>query len=102
MDIKPTSVDNLIRDGKTGTYYARIKIKQKVYIRSLRTETITDAKLRLPDKLDEIRNSAPGVAEITMDTRATFADAVAIYTREVNEDTRLVPATKEFRLRPAA
>lgn len=103
MKIEPTKVNNLIRDGDTGIYYARIKIRQKVYIRSLEETTLSNAKLRLQDKLNEIRNSLPdGPAEIHLDSRAKFEDAVKVYEKEVDENNRLEDSSKEFRLRPIA
>ena len=55
------------------------------------------AKLRLPDKLAELRGSVP--AEIEASPKITFEGVMEIYKAEVNAHPRLKPAAKQFRLR---
>lgn len=101
MKIEATNTQNLIRDGDSGIYYVRVKIAQRSYLRSLETESATTAKLRLPDKLKEIRDSVPqGEALGPLNRDSTFADAVEVYTKFVNENGRWKATTKEARLRP--
>ena len=105
MEIIPTKVNNLIRDGKTDIYYARIKIRQKVFTRSLGRDAITKeiALLRLPDMLQQIRNSVPTSATgAPLNPKATFRDVYSVYKSAVENDADLAPSTKEFRLRPAS
>ena len=99
----PTATQNLVKDGKTGTYYARVKIKGLTKYRSLETTVATTAKLRLQDKLKDIRESYPAEgATGPLEISATFSHAAALYTSEVNADPRLEDASKDARLRPLA
>jgi len=47
MKIESTSVQNLVMDGVTGIFYARVKINQRTLYRSLETTKLSTAKLRL-------------------------------------------------------
>lgn len=78
-------------------YYARAKIRGKIVWRSLETTTFTVAKLRLPDELKKLREAAP--TEVKLDSKLTFEQAVELYKQQVNENPRLKPRAKEFRLR---
>ena len=99
MRIESTSVKNLIKDGDSGIYYARIKIRQRVIVRSLETDVPTTAKLRLPDKLAEIRTQTNADPDVPLEYRATFEEALKLYEIEVAHDINLADSTKEFRLR---
>jgi len=101
MQIESTSVPYLIRDGESGIYYARVKVGGKIKIRSLETDKVSTAKLRLNDKVDEIRESVPVAESLDLDHNSTFDDAFQLYKKDVESDTRLEPSTKEFRLRQA-
>jgi hypothetical protein len=48
-------VPNLLQYVRTGTYFARTKVKGKTIRLSLGTQSFTTARLRLPDKLKEVR-----------------------------------------------
>ena len=48
-------VPNLLQYVVAGTYYARCKVKGKPVRASLESDVFTTAKLRLPDKLKELR-----------------------------------------------
>jgi len=91
MDIKPTGVNNLARDGKTGIYYARKKILEKTKYRSLRTKSKETAILILAGKVQEILDEfAPAESRtIQLGANATFADAVKIYDLEIEVDPNL-------------
>jgi len=103
MKIIPTSTQNLVKDGDTGVYYARLKIQGLNKYRSLDTKVATTAKLRLPDKLKEIRESVPtGTVAAGMDLKSKYEELALIYTRQVQADPKLRPASKEVRLRPIA
>jgi integrase len=96
MKFKATTVTNLLR-GENGGYYLRARIRGKLIWRSLDTETFSVAKLRLPDKLAELRGTSPTEVELT--PKITFEEAMELYKIEVNANTRLKPAAKVFRLR---
>ena len=44
-----TSVTNLVRNGQSGGYYARVRFNSKEKWKSLKTSTLSVAKLRLAD-----------------------------------------------------
>ena len=44
-----TPVANLVRYKPSGTYFARVRIRGKLFLQSLKTEVMTVAKLRLVD-----------------------------------------------------
>ncbi|MBI2512520.1 MAG: tyrosine-type recombinase/integrase [Opitutae bacterium] len=102
MDIVGTDTRNLIRDAETGIFYARIKIQQRIYVRSLETTKITTARVLLPDKLKEIRESVPtaGAKGGVLERNAKFADAAEIYRAQVQQSSRLAPSSVDAKLRP--
>jgi hypothetical protein len=103
MKIIPTSTQNLVKDGDTGVFYARLKIQGLNKYRSLDTKVATTAKLRLPDKLKDIRENAPtGTVAAGMNLKSKYEELATLYTRQVQADPKLRPASKEVRLRPLA
>jgi integrase len=98
MKVAATAVTNLVRNAESGTYYARVKHRGKIVWKSLETDVFTTAKTRLPDKVKEIRKTAP--LEPGVSASMSFREGVEIYRREVNR-MRLKDSSKEFRLRPA-
>lgn len=104
MKISATTVQNLIRDGETDVYYARVRCNGRLIIQTLDTKVFTTAKLRLPDKLKEIRETEPQDHTMAggLERNATFDDAAKRYAAQVNSDPRLQPASREARVRPLA
>ena len=103
MKVISTATQNLVKDGDTGVYYARLKIQGLNKYRSLDTKVSTTAKLRLQDKLNEIRESVPtGTVASGLDLKSTFEEVALIYTQQVQADPKLRPASKKVRLRPIA
>ena len=84
-------VPNLLQYVVAGTYYARCKVKGKPVRVALDTDVFTTAKLRLPDKLKEIRKPKAVVG--------TFADGRLQYERQTNSDHTLAELSKAYRLR---
>jgi integrase len=74
-----------------GTYYARCKVGRKSIRASLETDVFTTAKLRLPDKLKELRTPKAEVG--------TFMDGRLRYEAETQNDYTLAPLSKTYRLR---
>jgi integrase len=103
MKIISTGTQYLFKDGDSGIYYTRVKIAGKQKTRSLGTTVATTAKLRLQDKLKEIREECPADGTTgQLEIAATFSEAAKHYTSEVKNDPRLADASKEARLRPLA
>lgn len=84
---------NLVQHTPTGTFYARIKLRRKLFRVSLDTDIFTTAKLRLPDKLKELQKPKAEVG--------TFADGRLKYEAETRNDYTLAPLSKTYRLRCA-
>src|SRR5439155_13213744 len=84
-------VPNLLQYVISGTYYARRKTEGKSVRTSLETKVFTVAKLRLPDKLEELRKPKAEVG-IFADGRLKFED-------QTNCDHTLAELSKAYRLR---
>ncbi len=84
-------VPNLLQYVVAGTYYARCKVKGKPVRIALDTDVFTKAKLRLPDKLKEMRKPKAVVG--------SFADGRLQFERQTNSDHTLAELSKVYRLR---
>src|SRR3569833_1014595 len=83
--------ENLVQHVPTGTIYASLKLNGKTVRASLETDVFTTAKLRLPDKLKELRT--PKVVA------GTFGQYAETFRSKTNADAMLSPAGKTYRLR---
>lgn len=89
-------VPNLVRFVASGVYFARIRVKGKLIRRSLKTKTLSVAKLRLAD----LEKSERQMAEHSLAYDAgkmLFADALATFRQRLHGDASLKPRTKEHR-----
>lgn len=102
MKIEGTDTRNLVRDGETKIFYARIKIQQRIYVRSLETNKITTARVRLADKLKEIRESVPSQLNTSgaLELKARFGEVAQVYRSQVGQAHRLAESSVEAKLRP--
>src|SRR5258707_725109 len=82
-------VPNLLQYVRTGTYFARTKVEGKSIRLSLETDVFTTAKLRLSDKLKEIRKPRPVLG--------TFGQARQQYERDLENEHTLKENTKRYR-----
>jgi integrase len=99
MKFTSTTVPNLLK-GENGTYYVRVRVCGRLIWRTLETESFTVAKLRLPDKVAELRKAVGAAAsETKLSPKITFGEAANLYKAEINHHPRLKPRAKEFRLR---
>ena len=90
-----TQYANLIRYVPSGTYYARIRIRGKLLRKSLATDLISVAKLRLGD-LEKTERQAGESKESVADGRMTVGQAMDILRERVAGDPSLKPRTKEY------
>jgi integrase len=90
-----TPVANLIRNVQSGNYYARIRVRGKLIWKSLKTDRITVAKLRLGDFHKEERQRAAACKAVARG-EMTFGDALAAYKKKVESDPNIKSATKEY------
>jgi integrase len=94
-DWQKTQYANLIRYVPSGTYYARIRIRGKLLRKSLNTDLISVAKLRLND-LEKAERQALENKNALGNGKMTFGQAAEIYRQRVQGDASLKPRTKEY------
>lgn len=90
-----TSVQNLIRYGPSGTYFARFKIGRKLIRKSLETTVFSVAKQRLPDKIREFRARHESVKAFA-NGKMTVGDAAHAYEAKVDASASLKPRSKDY------
>jgi len=92
-------VPNLLQYVIAGTYYARCKVNGKPVRASLDTEVFSVAKLRLADKLKELRKPKAVVGSFG-DGRLKYESETANgYTSKKNRFVKLAPLSITYRLR---
>ena len=91
-----TPVPNLVRYRASGTFFARIRVGGKLIRKSLKTKTLSVAKLRLTDLEKEERTKAEANQNATQG-KMTFAQARDIYLSNLDANKSLMPRTKEYR-----
>jgi len=91
-----TPVANLVRHVQSGTYYARIRVRGKLIWKSLKTDRISVAKLRLSDFHREERQRAAAQTAVARG-KMTFADALETYRERLKGDHSLKERSKAYR-----
>jgi integrase len=94
-DWQKTQYSNLIRYIPSGTYYARLRVKGKLIRRSLKTDTLTVAKLRLAD-FEKHERQISESSDATRKGRITMCEAVDIYTQRKAGDASLKSRTRAY------
>lgn len=94
-----TNVTNLLRNGQSGTYYARVKVNGKEKWRTLKTKVFSVAKLKLGDVEREERSKGlVATAEaLPKGGETTVERFINIYLAQTRDDPALRPATKSRR-----
>jgi hypothetical protein len=90
-----TPVANLVRHVQSGIYYARIRVRGKLIWKTLKSDRISVAKLRLADFHKEERQRAATTQAIARGKLA-FGDALAAYQEKLRNDPNFKPKTKEY------
>jgi integrase len=90
-----TPVANLVRHVQSGNYYARIRVRGKLIWKTLKTDRISVAKLRLGDFHKEERQRASTLAAVARG-KMSFGDALATYQQKLQNDPNMKPKTKEY------
>ncbi|HUZ07745.1 MAG TPA: site-specific integrase [Candidatus Paceibacterota bacterium] len=80
----------------SGIYFSRIRVQGKLIRRSLKTSSITVAKLRLGD-LEKVERQRVEVQGAVEDGNLRFGDALVIFRGKLQKDASLKPRTKIFR-----
>ncbi|MGA2868317.1 MAG: site-specific integrase [Verrucomicrobiota bacterium] len=91
-----TPVANLVRHVQSSNYYARIRVRGKLIWKSLKTDRISVAKLRLGDFHKEERQRAAAQTAVTRG-KMTFADALQTYRERLKGDHSLKDRSKSYR-----
>ena len=83
---------HLLQYASNGNYYARIKVNGKLIRQSLGTTVWTTAKLRLTDFVKEHQERRSHIDP------PKFSEAVELFKRDLESNSRTKPRTKEYRL----
>jgi hypothetical protein len=87
---------NLFRNTASGNYYARVRLKGKLIWKSLKTDRLAVAKLRLGDFLKG-ENHRAEIVQSAARGKMTFGDAAALYKQRLENAQHLKPRAKEYR-----
>ena len=90
-----TQYSNLIRYVSSGIYFARLRVGGKLIRRSLKTDVLSVAKLRMDDFQKETRSTVTQ-QKTSAQSRMTFKDALDIYKTQIAENSALKPRSKLY------
>jgi integrase len=90
-----TPYTNLLRYQPSQIYFARIRVKGKLIRRSLKTNHISVAKLRLAD-LEKVEQQKAQSVNAVARGKMTFGDALALFQTRFQADPAIKPRTKEY------
>ena len=93
-------VANLVRYEPSGIYFARAKVHGKLIRKSLDTNVLSIAKLRLADVLDA-EHKAIGATKNKIIGRMTFGDALVMFQEREKNATEIKDSTKTYNKRAA-
>jgi len=91
-----TQYSNLIRYVPSGTFFARLRIGGNLIRRSLKTDILTVAKLRLAD-LEKNERGFAASRQTASKGRMTFGDCLAIFKTHTETSCLLKPSGKRYR-----
>ena len=90
-----TRVQNLIRYGPSGTYFARFKVGGKLVRQSLETSVFSVAGLRLPDKINEHRKQHEARRAVG-NGKMTVGEAIQVFRQKIEARGDLKPRSKGY------
>jgi integrase len=93
-------VANLVRYEPSGIYFARAKVRGKLIRKSLDTNVLSIAKLRLADVL-EAEHKAIGTTKNKIIGKMLFRDALAMFQEREKNATEIKDSTKDYNKRAA-
>ncbi|MGA2247471.1 MAG: hypothetical protein ABSH48_20980, partial [Verrucomicrobiota bacterium] len=94
-DWTKTPYANLIRYEPSQKYFARLRVKGKLILRSLKTTKISVAKLRLADFEKQERGRAAS-QEAVAEGKMTFGDCLEAFKTRLAGDPSAKPKTREY------
>ena len=90
-----TPYANLVRYVPSRTYFARIRIRGKLIVKSLKTDSVAVAKLRLAD-LEKDERQAAEHRNVVATGRMTVGDCLDLYQQRLKVDPNFKPKTKVY------
>ena len=93
---RKTQYSNLVRYVPSGVYFARVRVAGKLLRRSLKTQVLSVAKLKLSDFEKQERAKAEAFTRLEK-SDATFADLLSEYRRRLESNHTIKPRTREYR-----
>jgi len=96
-----TPFANLVRYVPSGIYFSRIRVRGKLIRRSLKTNKLAVAKLRLGD-LEKVERQRIELQGAIASGNMTFGDALAVFRNRLANNNSLKPRSKEYRLERVA
>jgi len=91
-----TPYANLVRYVPSGIYFSRIRVRGKLIRRSLKTNKLAVAKLRLGD-LEKVERQRVEVQGAVANGNMRFGDALSVFRVRLANDKTLKPRTKAYR-----
>ena len=91
-----TPFANLVRYVPSGVYFSRIRVRGKLIRRSLKTDRLPVAKLRLAD-LEKVERQRVEVQASVAKGNMRFGDALAAFRNRLASDNTLKPRSKVYR-----
>lgn len=91
-----TPVANLIRYVSSGTYFARVRIKGKLFRQTLKTDVMSVAKLRLSDFTKEKQEEIGDTAAV-LSGKMTIGEAIATFRQRLTGQQNIKEGAKVYR-----
>ena len=88
--------ENLVRYNPSRKYYARIRVRGKLIVRSLKTKSLAVAKTRKAD-LEKAERTKAASQDAVVNGKMTFGDALATFRKRLDGDVSLKQRSKEYR-----
>jgi len=86
---------NLLRYEPSQTYFARLRVKGKLIRRSLKTTTLSVAKLKLGD-LEKAERSKAKSQDAVAEGKIAFGECLEVFKTRLANDPSAKPKTKEY------
>src|SRR5215472_17056589 len=91
-----TRVANLVRYKASGIYFARLRIRGKLFRQSLKTDVLTVARLRLRDFIKD-KQEEMGDDSSVLSGKMTIGAAVAIFRQRLDGQQDIKDGAKVYR-----
>jgi integrase len=91
-----TPVANLVRYKASGIYFARVRIRGKLFRHSLKTDVMSVAKLRLGDFIKD-KQDEMGDDSAILNGKMSFADAIEVFRQRLDGQQDITEGAKVYR-----